>query len=81
MGKPLAPGEAIGIRIGIQKGEAKLLIKQLEHRFGKLSSPYLKTIRNADAETLLRWGEKILDAKKLKDVFERSTSLSTYDLR
>jgi hypothetical protein len=64
-------------RIGLEKGYAQgtlegekhFLTKLLKHRFEALSSTYATKIEKANAETLLRWGEKTLDAKKIEDVF------------
>ncbi len=53
-------------------GEATLLKRQLQRRFDKIPSEYIQRIAQADAQTLLEWGEKILDAKTLEDVFNIS---------
>lgn len=52
------------------EGEQVLLMKQLHHRFSTLPQDYEIRIKNARAEELLRWGERILDAKSLEEVFE-----------
>lgn len=66
----LEEGEQKGIQKGIQKGEAALLVCLLEHKFGELPSPYQEMIRSADADTLLRWGTRVLNAKNWNEVFE-----------
>ena len=58
-----------GMQQGTLEGEKLLLTKQLNRRFAHLSSVYVAKIKSADAETLLVWGEKILDAKTIEDVF------------
>lgn len=58
-----------GMQRGVEQGEAALLKRQLQHRFGELPLMYVKRIDKADAQTLLYWGEKLLDAKTLDDVF------------
>ncbi len=42
----------------------------LKRRFNKIPESYMIRIQQADAETLLLWGEKILDANALEEVFE-----------
>lgn len=61
-----------GMEKGVQVGEATLLIRQLQRRFGQLSKHDLERIAQADANTLLLWGEKMLDATILTDVFDES---------
>ncbi len=55
---------------GIQQGEVAVVTRQLKHRFQYIPESYLIRLRQADAETLLLWSEKILDAKTLEEVFE-----------
>jgi predicted transposase/invertase (TIGR01784 family) len=59
-----------GIQKGIQKGEATLLIKLLERRFNTIPSSYMDSIHQADANILLTWGERVLEAKSLEDIFK-----------
>ena len=54
---------------GVQQGEATFLKRLLEQRFGKLDAGYLKRLEEASPEQLLAWGEKILDAQLLSDIF------------
>ena len=61
-----------GMQRGVQQGEAAILTRLLQRRFGKLPTKYAQRIAQADAQTLLEWGEKILDAKTLDDVFNIS---------
>ncbi len=58
-----------GVIKGKQEGEATLLIRQLTRKFGNLALNYRQQIEHADTETLLQWGEQLLDAKTLEDVF------------
>jgi len=58
-----------GRQEGRQEGEAALLLRQLELRFGPLSESSRAQVRTADAETLLRWGERIFAAETLEEVF------------
>ena len=58
-----------GIERGTLKGERAILKRLLMRRFGLISSDCLEKIENADSDTLLLWGEKILDAKKMEEIF------------
>ncbi len=61
--------EAEGIQKGIQKGEAAMLMRQIRHRFGEVPKPITQQISKADPQTLLIWGEKVLDATNLEEIF------------
>lgn len=54
---------------GRQEGEAKLLVRQLTRRFGELPAGVRKMIDAANSDTLERWGDLVLDAHSLEDVF------------
>jgi hypothetical protein len=54
---------------GRQEGEAHLLTRQLEQKFGVLSDADRMRIQKADAEELLSWGERLLTARTLPEVF------------
>ncbi len=58
-------GEAEGLR----KGEAALLLRLLNRRFGALSPAIEERVRGADAEQLLDWGERFVDATSLDEIF------------
>ena len=63
-------GEQRGIQLGeqrgIQLGEAAILLRQIERKFGLPSEPVRRRVTQADAETLLRWSERILTADSLE---------------
>jgi predicted transposase YdaD len=65
----VAIGEARGEARGEIKGEAKLLKRQLQHRFGPLPIWVLERIDMASAAKLEDWGEAILMASSLDEVF------------
>jgi predicted transposase/invertase (TIGR01784 family) len=71
MQKGIQQGMQKGIQQGFHAGEVALLLRQLKHRFHKIPAPYQKLIEEAKAETLLKWGERLLDAKRLEDVFNQ----------
>ena len=64
----LRQGEARGVARGRQEGEATLLQRLLERRFGALDETVRLRIAEADADTLLRWGERIFQASSAEDV-------------
>lgn len=64
-------GRQEGLAEGVQKGEAALLLRQLELRFGPLTEADRARLVEANADTLLRWGERILTATTLAEVFNR----------
>ena len=65
----LQEGITQGINQGINQGEAAVLLRQLKRRFYKVPANYLKKIKQADAETLLVWSDRILDAKNIEEIF------------
>ena len=54
---------------GRQEGEALLLLRLLERKFGRLDPQIRERVRIADADRLLNWGERLLSADRLEDVF------------
>ncbi|MBP1151276.1 Rpn family recombination-promoting nuclease/putative transposase [Methylocaldum sp. RMAD-M] len=58
-----------GRQEGRQEGEATLLLRLLELRFGPLEETHRERLRHADADTLLQWGERVLTAQAIEDVF------------
>jgi hypothetical protein len=54
---------------GYREGEARMLLRQLRLKFGPLDSTLEEQVRSADADRLLEWGERVLDAELLEDVF------------
>jgi len=54
---------------GRQQGEARLLRRMVEQKFGPLTEADQARIQQADAEELLAWGERLLTARTLSEVF------------
>lgn len=54
---------------GKLEGESNMLKTLIQHKFGVISPPYLEKIEKADCETLLKWGERILIAKNVEQIF------------
>ncbi|WP_195763622.1 DUF4351 domain-containing protein [Duganella guangzhouensis] len=59
-----------GLEKGRKEGAALVLERQLTHRFGPLPKTIQKKLEKADVEQLAAWGAAVLDAQKLKQVFE-----------
>ncbi|NEX17696.1 MAG: hypothetical protein C1943_13995 [Halochromatium sp.] len=71
-----APGDPIMqtfidryIEQGERNGEAKLLLRQMERKFGPPDARLRQQIQEADAETLLEWSDRILTAETPEAVF------------
>jgi len=58
-----------GIQIGLQKGHADLLLRQIERRFGPQPAAVTERIRAAPESQLSQWALNILDAETLGEVF------------
>jgi hypothetical protein len=57
------------IEHGVQQGEATLLTRQLQRKFGTLPSEYRQQVEKADTARLLEWGEQVLVADSLEALF------------
>lgn len=62
-------GRQEGWQAGRLEGEAAVLLRQLQRKFGTLPDSALRRIADADAETLLVWAERVLDARSLDEVW------------
>jgi predicted transposase YdaD len=51
------------------EGEAAMLLRLLERKFRPLPEAARQRIATADAETLLLWGERVLDATSLEEIW------------
>jgi putative YhgA-like transposase/uncharacterized protein DUF4351 len=65
----LEKGLEKGRKEGRRDGEAALLVRLLEFKFGTLRPEDYARIDAADAERLLAWGERVLTAESLDEVF------------
>jgi hypothetical protein len=59
-----------GRQEGRQEGEALFLLRLLERRFGVVDETMRHRVQRADVEILLTWGERVLTAKTLSEVFQ-----------
>jgi len=58
-----------GRQEGRQEGEARVVLRLLRLKFGPLDPEIEERVRSADADRLLEWGELILTAESLHDIF------------
>ena len=63
-------GHKEGHKQGLQRGEARILTALLRLRFGDLPVAVQQRIEAADADTLLRWSERVLTAQTLEDTLK-----------
>jgi flagellar biosynthesis/type III secretory pathway protein FliH len=66
----LQQGVEQGLRQGVEQGEREFLLRLLKCRFGSIPDDLLEKINQANAMTLLLWGEKVLEIKDLSELFE-----------
>jgi hypothetical protein len=57
-----------GEQLGIRQGEARVLLTQLQLKFGGVPDSVRAAIDEADADTLLRWSTQALTATALDEV-------------
>ncbi|HLA36063.1 MAG TPA: DUF4351 domain-containing protein, partial [Rhodocyclaceae bacterium] len=58
-----------GRQEGRQEGERIVLQRQLERKFGPLDAGMQQRLSQADADTVLMWSDRILDARNVDEVF------------
>lgn len=68
--EPQASKTLNGIKQGMQQGEARVLARQLQLKFGELPTTFIQRIEQADEQTLMQWSERILTADRIEDVVE-----------
>ena len=66
------------VKWGEEIGEAKLLTKLLERRFGPLPEDVRARISTANAETIETWAENLDSARTLPDIFAQDASSHLY---
>jgi len=67
--KGLQKGRQEGRQEGLQQGEAGLLLRQLEWRFGAVSETISTRVKQADSSTLELWSKRILTAQTIEEIF------------
>lgn len=63
-----------GIEQGLRQGEATLLLRQITAKFGPPTKDVIDQVKEADAETLLIWSERILSAQTTDELFGPNTN-------
>jgi flagellar biosynthesis/type III secretory pathway protein FliH len=63
-------GRREGFQAGRQEGEAALLLRMAERKFGHVSSAARRRIEDARPEQLLAWGERLVTARSLEEALE-----------
>ena len=58
-----------GEQRGLRAGEARVLLRLVEKKFGTVTPEVRERINSASADDLLRWGERLLAAGGLDEVF------------
>ena len=64
-----ARGVEEGMRLGQQRGEADFFLRLLEKRFGPVDARLRSRIQSARSEQLEAWGERLLGARSLGEIF------------
>ena len=64
-----ARGKAEGKAKGELTGAAKILLRQMQRRFGTVPKTTAARLAKARAVELDRWADRVLDAKSLAEVF------------
>jgi hypothetical protein len=57
-----------GMEMGAQQGEARVLMRQLQAKFGALPDAVRARVEAADESTLLLWSERVLTARRIDEV-------------
>lgn len=63
-------------RIGIEQGEMILLRRMLTKRFGELPEAIEMRLSQASIADLELWGDRLLEAKTLTEIFNETNRLS-----
>ena len=59
-----------GRKEGRKEGREALLLRQLERGFGELPAEIVARIHSASSAQLDRWGEKLVTATTLEEIFD-----------
>ncbi|WP_446009150.1 DUF4351 domain-containing protein [Candidatus Electrothrix sp.] len=64
-------GRKEGRQEGVKEGESTLLLRLLEHKFGKVSEKYHLIVQSADTDSLQEYAERVLTATTMSEIFEK----------
>lgn len=77
-------GRLMGIRIALQEGREKGKAGRIRHlltrRFRAVPTPLPQRIAQADSRLLDRWGDRILDATSLEEMFPPETPDAVHEI-
>ncbi len=62
-------GRKKGLDEGLKKGRGEMLLRQLRRKFGEVSANAAERVSAAGIDQLDEWGERVLDAESLDEVF------------
>ncbi len=65
-----AEGRAEGLVEGKREGESEFLLRMVRKKFGTVDEAVHQRISEADCDQLLAWGERLLSANCIEEVFE-----------
>jgi Domain of unknown function (DUF4351) len=71
----LEQGHRKGLEHGRREGEAALLLRMAERKFGQVSPEARGQIEKARPEQLLEWGERLVSARSLEETLDGSEPL------
>ena len=58
-----------GLAEGRKQGGVEMLLRQLERRFGPLDEVTRRRVEAAEPDQLLAWGDRLVTASRLAEVF------------
>jgi hypothetical protein len=58
-----------GLEQGVLKGQRELLLRLLRRRFGALPDEVVAWVQAGDARSLERWGDDVIGAHSLEEIF------------
>ncbi len=67
----LEKGRQQGMQQGMQQGEAAILLRLMERKYGRQrAAEYRQRLEQADTDTLLAWSERLLKADTIDELFK-----------
>ena len=72
MKRGMERGMERGMTLGLEKGEAMFFLRLVGHKFGPLPPALEQRVEKAGSQELALWGERVLSAKTLDEVFSAS---------
>ncbi len=57
-----------GMHKGVQQGEALMLMRLIEQKFGQQPETFHRKVKHADVETLNQWSARLFEARTVEDL-------------